>query len=75
MYKLGLKGYENLNKLNEKYNISQFGITNMDEFDEFRVNFWIIYSAGNMISTEDAEYIFDLEKVLGYRSLNENITI
>ncbi len=42
-------GYKVINELNEKYNISIFEITNMEEYEEFKNAFFVVAETTNII--------------------------
>ena len=71
MANLTNKGYEHINEVNNKYKISQFAITNMEEYDEWRDDFWHVYYDSDIINIEDARYIFMLDIKLDYSSAED----
>jgi hypothetical protein len=55
MIVLAKKGYEQVNKLNEKYNITEYEITNMEEFKEFRDAFYTVAWNSSVIKQKDID--------------------
>jgi len=62
--KLSSMGYEKINELNDKYNISHYEITNMEEFEEFYASFALTYMNSDVILSDDMDYLCDLEERL-----------
>jgi uncharacterized protein YlxP (DUF503 family) len=46
-------GYKVINELNEKYNISIFEITNMEEYEEFKNAFFVVAETTNIIDPKN----------------------
>lgn len=63
---LSIKGYEAVNKINDKYKLYPFEVTCMDEYDQFRDSFWIVQQNSDMIKHSDVEIIERIENGLGY---------
>lgn len=57
---LSKMGYEKVNKLNEKYNITFFEITCMDEFRDFKDSFFTVAENSNIINTKDLQFMHKL---------------
>jgi hypothetical protein len=66
MARLSKSGYEKINNINEKYKISCFEVTSMEEYDEWKDDFWRIFYTSDIIDIEDAKYVYSIDIKLGY---------
>ena len=66
MVRLSKSGYEKINIINNKYRINCFEITSMEEYDEWKDDFWRVFYTSNIIDNEDAKYVYKIDIKLGY---------